>query len=561
MYINSTTATTTCLDEMTILTWQPGAVTTYALPVVEIEVIVNRLSALVPYAEGADGQKIERLISNWNTVLSNYRSQNTNLTAMFSAETQQFMAVVKQFNAFKAGQLDAQDFASAVANTLDGRIDFPAIGTILFSLNGAFMQIVESCDQVLPYSVSATIVGATEDYGGSGGYLQAVCSDFDSGSWQSFAKMVQGACSGMSTDGEPSNPLSSMPLFQRLCASETLNGDSVPGGLQSSTGPESLLGFLGDSKKLVTFGANSPMDLSWTSSVTESRAFEVEFEYSRTLGLDLLINGGFKIFGIGTEVASTLGMTNVFTVNLGKSSEEEHESDRTVTVTLDDNDSGDFFAVRITEDPVYGTPVFTTMGGASKCPGETGTSRRESNVRILEIRERCGADKASPCNELTLGPGDNANFGVVIENLSPTQDEVYYTLSTDSAYDDYLGSGGDGNYTCGVSGQGSGLVVLFSSTDIQRIPYNNLVEVPFTVTHVYNGPISLCNEFNDIVLRITATCEQPSSSSDVYQYGVAYNQTTKQTTVMYDPAHRIYASNSTATFSVMLENQGLVVVV
>ena len=128
----------------------------------------------------------------------------------------------------------------------------------------------------------------------------------------------------------------------------------------------------------------------------------------------------------------------------------------------------------------------------------------------------------------------------------------FITLSTDSAYDDYLGSGGDGNYTCGVSGQGSGLVVLFSSTDIQRIPYNNLVEVPFTVTHVYNGPISLCNEFNDIVLRITATCEQPSSSSDVYQYGVAYNQTTKQTTVMYDPAHRIYASNSTATFSVKL---------
>ena len=335
-----------------------------------------------------------------------------------------------------------------------------------------------------------------------------------------------------------------------MCASETLTGDGIPGGLQTSTGPESLLGFLSDNKKLITFGANSPTELSWTSTVTESKAFNVEFEYSRTLTADLLFDLEFEIFGVGISSKNDLGLTNVFTLHLGKSSEEEHESERTVTVSLEDDDDGDFFAVRITEDPVYGTPVFTTMGGASKCPGETGTSRRESNVRILQIRERCGADRASPCNELTLGFGDNANFGVVIENLSPTQDEVYYTLQVAGPFDDYLDSGGDGTYTCGVSGQGSGLVVLFSSTDIQRIPYNRLVEVPFTVTHVYNGPISLCTEFNDIELRLIATCEMPTPSSSVYQYGVEYDDAIKQTVVKYDPAYRIYASNTSATFSV-----------
>ena len=50
---------------------------------------------------------------------------------------------------------------------------------------------------------------------------------------------------------------------------------------------------------------------------------------------------------------------------------------------------GDYFAVRVTEDPVFGTPVFTTMGGQSKCPGETGTTRRESNVKIHQIVDRC----------------------------------------------------------------------------------------------------------------------------------------------------------------------------
>jgi hypothetical protein len=83
--------------------------------------------------------------------------------------------------------------------------------------------------------------------------------------------------------------------------------------------------------------------------------------------------------------------------------------------------SGDYFAVRITEDPVFGTPVFTTMGGQSKCPGETSTSRRESGVRILEIRHLCGPNRDQSC-ALGMFPkdGEDAYFSVVIQNLSPT---------------------------------------------------------------------------------------------------------------------------------------------
>ena len=79
---------------------------------------------------------------------------------------------------------------------------------------------------------------------------------------------------------------------------------------------------------------------------------------------------------------------------------------------------GDYFAVRIAEDPVYGTPVFTTMGGQSKCPGETGTSRRESRVKIMNIVSHCGVDQVSPCKDLPYG--ETAAFGAIIQNLSPT---------------------------------------------------------------------------------------------------------------------------------------------
>ena len=59
------------------------------------------------------------------------------------------------------------------------------------------------------------------------------------------------------------------------------------------------------------------------------------------------------------------------------------------------------------------------MGGKSKCPGETGTSRRESGVSIVQIKDRCGGDKKSLCQNI-LPIGSTAAFGVIIQNLSPT---------------------------------------------------------------------------------------------------------------------------------------------
>ena len=75
---------------------------------------------------------------------------------------------------------------------------------------------------------------------------------------------------------------------------------------------------------------------------------------------------------------------------------------------------GDYFAVKVTEDPFYATPIFTTIGGQSKCPGESGTTRRESRVEIFEIVPRCGVTMNRPCDE----HGEPALFGVVIQNLS-----------------------------------------------------------------------------------------------------------------------------------------------
>ena len=78
------------------------------------------------------------------------------------------------------------------------------------------------------------------------------------------------------------------------------------------------------------------------------------------------------------------------------------------------------FVVRITNDPVYATPIFTTMGGKSKCPAETGTLGRESKVKIRSIKHRCGSFRNLTCDEASLTPGAPATMSLVISNESPT---------------------------------------------------------------------------------------------------------------------------------------------
>merc|ERR1719506_3495109 len=83
------------------------------------------------------------------------------------------------------------------------------------------------------------------------------------------------------------------------------------------------------------------------------------------------------------------------------------------------------------------------MGGRSSCPGETGTTRRDSRVTIKEIKPLCASQEdvdrsaaydqslcpsALTCECKDLEPGQDAIFSVVLENLLPWVTSVTYLL-------------------------------------------------------------------------------------------------------------------------------------
>ena len=95
--------------------------------------------------------------------------------------------------------------------------------------------------------------------------------------------------------------------------------------------------------------------------------------------------------------------------------------DLEVSYTLGDGDPYDKFVVQVLSDKRFGTPIFRTIGGASKCPGEPNTMWRESGL-IIETEWSAGA------NNKFIPPGQRALFDLMITNESPYREGHIYGL-------------------------------------------------------------------------------------------------------------------------------------
>ncbi|KAG2486018.1 hypothetical protein HYH03_015331 [Edaphochlamys debaryana] len=103
---------------------------------------------------------------------------------------------------------------------------------------------------------------------------------------------------------------------------------------------------------------------------------------------------------------------------------KETERQRNVTFYLSDKDAGDAFLVKVKPDPAFGTPVFQTLAGRSRCPHEPGTlSRHNVSVRV--------ADGSN--SRLNVKEGEEVRYLLAIDNASDTDEMVEFALGPDLA--------------------------------------------------------------------------------------------------------------------------------
>ncbi|KAH8043901.1 calcium ion binding protein [Aureococcus anophagefferens] len=186
---------------------------------------------------------------------------------------------------------------------------------------------------------------------------------------------------------------------------------------------------------------------------------------------------------------------------MGRSNAKEHSRSHTVAIAFSDGEPGDFFAVKVEGDSHYGTPIFTTMGGLSSCPGETGTTKVDDRVTIAKIEYHCDPSSFVPSADCRDNlPGSTVAVGVIVQNLSPAWTVVTYQLMLGGDYasaDPWF----DGMYhytdeRCGREGASNGLNV-----------------------EVAGDPVD-CHEYVDIPVKVVSECEFNGDTyqNDPYQY-------------------------------------------
>jgi len=221
---------------------------------------------------------------------------------------------------------------------------------------------------------------------------------------------------GDSTMGDEGSSLS-RDDNERILAS--LAGGEAPIGLKNVNVDEDERGSI-----LLTFtGGGHSVEFSFTSD---------EGLDDSSYGIEMEISGGFELgnsfefstkFDPGPTFKFEGEHKNAFSRSVGhERTFAWNKRGRVVSkYVLGDPEFGDKFVLSVGADLRFGTPVFATMGGRSKCPGELGTVFRESDVSLM-------IPLATKRAMNGLNPNQRAIFEIIIENKSPYREASEFAL-------------------------------------------------------------------------------------------------------------------------------------
>ena len=345
-----------CVRSFLTYQWQPGKITTFVLPVVDIEMIVDKLANVADGLTGSDQLAIQQQIVNWQTVLAQYRSHNMNLTQILTADNQLFLSMLKSFSQFQAGGISETDFLTAFESFL-GRSDPAGMDSAAGLFRSAFDGLSGLCSTGVQSAGNSYVRSSCDDFSSSkAGYkdlysfLSAACEmpatpDADTGTAaDDYLNPVPPYSPGSNANSDQVpqyNPLKKSAVMGQLCRRQKVVTSGLPGGpVADPDGSDELLGFLQSSTKYVTFGSNAPTTLTWTSTVKASLSVgaSLDAEENNVGGADAYTD--LDAFGGAVHVSLAGKGGGGLRLTVGKSSHSSHNYERTVTINLGDGDLG-----------------------------------------------------------------------------------------------------------------------------------------------------------------------------------------------------------------------------
>ena len=158
--------------------------------------------------------------------------------------------------------------------------------------------------------------------------------------WLQFYSSLESECD-LPTALDGSTPISYDAICQKRVAAQSAD---IPGGYKS-TSKDSLMAFLEDPKKLITFSANAAVSLSWSSTVSGSTMYKSTYEYSSdddSEPEDLKLDNDIEGIDIGGDLSSDANFSPITTIHIGKNINNQESHVRTVSVRMSDADNGTY---------------------------------------------------------------------------------------------------------------------------------------------------------------------------------------------------------------------------
>ena len=337
---------------------------TFILPVIEIEQVIQKLIVLrdktvatsqfpttKPSAQPNEYTKIDAMISNWNTILTTYRSQTGDLTYAFTNELTQYNDMVNSFynyqhtqNTVAVAGLSAQAAMQGIVYIIG--ISLSGLGFTKYG-NPAFYgeMTLKAIQAVIFTALQSTLHDYCSDMDIRNqyqfdSYNTHICQDFSNSKWQYFTNFFKDVCS-MQTGFDSASDLST--FYGNLCLNGSpVDPSTIPGGVESSGIDQTLFQFLQSNKAYLTFGAQLSTSLMWTSSVTSSLTHTTTFTNNHDNEIDLT---GVTVMQLGVEDESSYAVKigSTYNIAVGQTSTRTESTQRTVVINFGDADQGTTF--------------------------------------------------------------------------------------------------------------------------------------------------------------------------------------------------------------------------
>lgn len=207
-----------------------------------------------------------------------------------------------------------------------------------------------------------------------------------------------------------------------LALNDELKAEAVPWQEFYSVMSASGITASPDSGSLTFYGGQGDLVFEVSMETSSSK----EYNNGNSLSIEGSLGGSLAFNALGAEVSLDLSTVVSSTQTLGTTNEHGTSKSNTFTITLADPDLGDEFKIQIFRDPVFGSPVFKTIAGQSRCDWEANTVSRDA----IELRI------ATPVFD-NLNPNDAVATSLMLINNSPTGESFPYTLTLAEETDPY----------------------------------------------------------------------------------------------------------------------------